>query len=169
MGKKRFQISWKNNHSGNQQGKNLILARGWLLRLRPDEIELNLTRLAGVQLEFWPMPSFRDKAHDGVLWTIQYLNISNNNGICQKLAVEQLQTRANGTVRQGRRHGPPITTLIAPGWVTFFQPARQSSVLGHLSRVSSSLVITLGCFFDQLITVECLMGGIVCLCVSNSK
>jgi hypothetical protein len=24
---------------------------------------------AGVQLEFWPMPSLRDKAHDGVLCT----------------------------------------------------------------------------------------------------
>jgi hypothetical protein len=32
----------------------------------------------------------------------------------QQLAAEQLQTRASGTVRQGRRHGPSITAQISP-------------------------------------------------------
>ncbi len=41
MGKKRFQISWKNNHGGLEQGENLVLARGWLLCLRPAETELS--------------------------------------------------------------------------------------------------------------------------------
>ncbi len=43
---------------------------------------------------------------------IQYQNISNSIWICQKLAAEQLQTRASG------RHGPSVTTQISHGWVT---------------------------------------------------
>ncbi len=46
---------------------------------------------------------------------ILYSNISNGSWICQKLAPEQLQTRAKctGTV-QGRWYGPSITTQIFP-------------------------------------------------------
>ncbi len=73
------------------------------------------------------MPSIRDKAPDGVLCTF-----SNSSWICQKLAAEQLQTRASGTVRQGRRHGPSITT---PGCVSLLQSARRASVLIHLSSL----------------------------------
>jgi hypothetical protein len=45
------------------------------------------------------MSSLRDKAHVGVFVYIQSFNIRNSNWICQKLASEQLQTRASGTVR----------------------------------------------------------------------
>ncbi len=53
----------------------------------------------------------------------------------QKLTAEQLQIRASGSVRQGRRHGPSITTQISPGGVTLLQPARRASMLGHLSSL----------------------------------
>jgi hypothetical protein len=60
------------------------------------------------------MPSLHDKAHDGVLCTLSTQTSATTSGFAQKLAAEQLQSRASGTVRQGRRHGPSITTQISP-------------------------------------------------------
>ncbi len=56
MGKKRFQISWKNNHGGLQQGANLVFARGWLVCLRPAEIELKFREnSSGGELHLLPV------------------------------------------------------------------------------------------------------------------
>ncbi len=46
----------------------------------------------------------------------------NSSWIFQKLAAEQLQTRASGAIRQGRRHGPAVTIQISHCWVTLLQP-----------------------------------------------
>ncbi len=65
---------------------------------------------------------------------IQYWNISNSSWIFQTLAAEQLQTRASGTVCQGKRNGPSITTQISAGSLSWSPPASQAGF-----RVGSSL------------------------------
>jgi hypothetical protein len=71
-------------------------------------------------MKCWPLPSFRDYGHGGVLFT--YTNSSSSSWKCQKHAAEQLLGTAGGTVRYHRRsHGLPITVkIIAP----LLQPGR---------------------------------------------
>jgi hypothetical protein len=54
---------------------------------------------------------------------------------CVHLVKDQVQTGANGVVREDRRKGPSITYKITPCWVTLFQPARRAAVLGKLSSL----------------------------------
>ncbi len=70
--------------------------------------------------------------------------------------------RAGGTVRQGRRHGPPITKQISPGWVTLLQPARQSSVLGHLSSLRRHWVCRITSLFGPQQDVQCTQNHSPC-------
>jgi hypothetical protein len=80
------------------------------------------------------MPSLRD---NGVLCTtLSTRTTTSSSWIFQKLAAEQLPTRASSTVRQGRRHGPPYhrTNFTRMGH-TLLQLARRAAVLGHLSSL----------------------------------
>jgi hypothetical protein len=60
-------------------------------------------------MECRPLPSF---AHVCALCTFSNISAAASSWICQKLAAEQLLGRADGTVRHGRRFGPPITVQI---------------------------------------------------------
>ncbi len=54
---------------------------------------------------------------------------------CVHLVIDEPQTGTSGVVRQGRWHGPAITSKITPCWVTLLQLARRAAVLGKPSSL----------------------------------
>jgi hypothetical protein len=67
-----------------------------------------------VNMERRPLPAMRNFSHDGWLCTFTVQQQQEVLKFHQLAAEQPLPTRADGTVRQGRRYGPSITINITP-------------------------------------------------------
>ncbi len=88
---------------------------------------------AGVYLEFWPMPSLRDRAQDGVFCTFTTRTSATAAEFARSSQLSS--SRPGQAVRSVREGGKdrPSKHKNHLGLVTLLQPTRRASVLGHLS------------------------------------